>query len=52
MASTHPKINLSVKYKEELGARKRTSTTVKSIFQRSIHVECTVQGLKTEEHTK
>ena len=45
LASTHPKINLSVwKYtdKEELGFRKRINTTVNSTYQSSLHVECTV----------
>ena len=50
LASTHPKINLSVwKYKDKEGLRfgkriNRTLSTVKSIYQSSIHVECTVVG--------
>ena len=49
MASTHPKISLSVckcKGKEGSGVRKRIDTTVNSTYQSSIHVECTVIGLK------
>ena len=45
LGSTHPKINLSVskcKDKEGLGVRKGINTTVKSTYQSSIHVECTV----------
>ena len=44
LASPYPKINLSVECegKEGLEVRKRINTPVKSTYQSSIHVECTL----------
>ena len=45
LASTHPKIKPTIwRYKDQegLGVRKNINTTVKSYYQSSIYVECTV----------
>ena len=45
LASTRPKIKSTIwRYKDQkcLGVRKRINTTVKSTYQSSIYVECTV----------